>query len=304
MISSNDVYFSSTTIGNDLPSPSPNRYNSVAPSDFLDDLLMEFNLGDPDNTDILPLDNNEIDGLLNGQIEGFDEAQAVIFDGELPNSLDQSTLSSEDSTTNNQNKATDTTRTNSAVVKTSDLHAHSNFINNTWLYETGGSLKLHTSPYPCQRARYERELKQDLRYISTPGNNCIDFERIELRSRMSVNTSVIMRVCRTTIPYGPDEIVFCHPYPLWVKDEHAKVHHGSLLIDITDQIMNNETINVLHFQIFLVDENQVAYPTDLLCETTPILEYEDKDRKSLSVFSASERKRQTKRLQQKSNTVT
>ncbi|CAF5087434.1 unnamed protein product, partial [Rotaria sp. Silwood1] len=28
MISSNDVYFSSTTIGNDLPSPSPNRYNS------------------------------------------------------------------------------------------------------------------------------------------------------------------------------------------------------------------------------------------------------------------------------------
>ncbi|CAF5177982.1 unnamed protein product, partial [Rotaria sp. Silwood1] len=28
MISSNDVYFSSTTIDNDLPSPSPNRYNS------------------------------------------------------------------------------------------------------------------------------------------------------------------------------------------------------------------------------------------------------------------------------------
>ncbi|CAF4007218.1 unnamed protein product [Rotaria sp. Silwood1] len=198
MISSNDVYFSSTTIGNDLPSPSPNLYNSVAPSDFLDDLLMEFNLGDPDNTNILPLDNNEIDGLLNGQIEG------------------------------------------------KDLHAHSNFINNTWLYETGGSLKLHTSPYSYQRARYERELKQDLRYISTPGNNCIDFERIELRSRMSVNTSVIMRVCRTTIPYGPDEIVFCHPYPLWVKDEHAKVHHGSLLIDITDQIMNNETIKFEH----------------------------------------------------------
>jgi hypothetical protein len=36
----------------------------------------------------------------------------------------------------------------------------------------------------------------------------------------------------------------------------------------------NLRYSVLHFQIFLVDENQIAYPTDLLCETARIFEYE------------------------------
>ena len=72
---------------------------------------------------------------------------------------------------------------------------------------------------------------------------------LELRSRISLNTSVIMRVSRTTTPYGPDGTVFCHPYPLWVKDEHAKVHHGSLLIDVTDQIMNNQPIKYRYLML-------------------------------------------------------
>jgi hypothetical protein len=36
----------------------------------------------------------------------------------------------------------------------------------------------------------------------------------------------------------------------------------------------NLRYSVLRFQIFLVDENQIANATDLLCETTPIYEYE------------------------------
>jgi hypothetical protein len=72
---------------------------------------------------------------------------------------------------------------------------------------------------------------------------------LELRSRIPMNTSVLMRVSRTTIPYGPDGIVLCHPYPLWVKDAHAKVHHGSLLVDITDQIMNNQPLKYIYLTL-------------------------------------------------------
>ncbi|CAF4413597.1 unnamed protein product, partial [Rotaria magnacalcarata] len=53
----------------------------------------------------------------------------------------------------------------------------------------------------------------------------------------------------------------------------------------------------------LVDKNQIAYATDLLCETTPIYEYEDKERENIPAPSRSKRKGQTKRSQQKSTTV-
>ena len=33
---------------------------------------------------------------------------------------------------------------------------------------------------------------------------------------------------------------------------------------------------MLHFQIFAVDENNQAYPTDLQCQTEPIYEYDRK----------------------------
>ncbi|CAF2135465.1 unnamed protein product [Rotaria magnacalcarata] len=56
-------------------------------------------------------------------------------------------------------------------------------------------------------------------------------------------------------------------------------------------------------QASLVDKNQIAYATDLLCETTPIYEYEDKERENIPAPSRSKRKGQTKRSQQKSTTV-
>ncbi len=79
----------------------------------------------------------------------------------------------------------------------------------------------------------------------------------------------------------------------------------------------------MRFQIFLVDENQIAYATDLSCEATPIYEYEgigflfiiitdmssecsffsDKERENLPAPFGSKRKGQTKRSQQESTTV-
>ncbi|CAF3003740.1 unnamed protein product, partial [Rotaria sp. Silwood2] len=331
--------------------PKPYLTNSVASSDILDDLLIEYSLLNPDNVNIPLFDEgSEFYDSLDERIE--DQAQSMIFDGELPNLLEQSTFSSEEHSTTSTSEVPTITRKDSIVIKTSDLHAHSNFINCTHLYQTGERLKLLISPYLYQRARYEKEHNKDLRYISTPDNNCIKFQILDLQSHMTPNTSAIMRISRTTTPYGPDRIVLCHPYPLWMKDEHAKVHNGSLLIDVTNQIRNNQSINiehvlmerlkqdalkkipewpiytsnqldcdgfyalstnkpktiiekynlhysVLHFQIFLVDKNQIVYPTDLSCETEPIFEYEAKHRKDTPAIVAPKQKR----LQQKSNTA-
>jgi hypothetical protein len=35
--------------------------------------------------------------------------------------------------------------------------------------------------------------------------------------------------------------------------------------------------SILHFQVFFVDENNNAYPTDMQCHTEPMYEYEGKN---------------------------
>ncbi len=46
-----------------------------------------------------------------------------------------------------------------------------------------------------------------------------------------------MRITRTTIPYGSDNLILCHPYSIWVKDKDGKVHNGSLFITVTGETM-------------------------------------------------------------------
>ena len=77
---------------------------------------------------------------------------------------------------------------------------------------------------------------------------------------------------------------------------------------------NNLRYSILHFQVFLVDQNQLAYATDLQCQTDSIYEYEcrfihsdheqsvilfivGKELKSLPANVALSAKRATKRLQ-------
>ncbi len=44
--------------------------------------------------------------------------------------------------------------------------------------------------------------------------------------------SFLMRITRITLPYGPDNLILCHPYPIWLNDKSAKVYNGSLFIPI------------------------------------------------------------------------
>jgi hypothetical protein len=47
--------------------------------------------------------------------------------------------------------------------------------------------------------------------------------------------SFFLRITRLTVPYEPDKLVFCHPYPIWLNDQNGRVHNGSLFIPITGQ---------------------------------------------------------------------
>ncbi len=46
-----------------------------------------------------------------------------------------------------------------------------------------------------------------------------------------------MRITRTTIPYGSDNLILCHPYAIWAKDKDARVHNGSLFMPVTGETM-------------------------------------------------------------------
>lgn len=41
-----------------------------------------------------------------------------------------------------------------------------------------------------------------------------------------------VRITRTTIPYGRDELMICHPYSIWLNDKDAEVHSGSLIVPL------------------------------------------------------------------------
>ena len=122
---------------------------------------------------------------------------------------------------------------------------------------TGQILQFRAAPFPNQRARYASDHNIFFRYISAPDNNRISFhvkkllylkfilssvfpQALQLRDNLALHVSVIMRVSRITNPY--ESVKICHPYPLWVKDPTAQVHQGSLLLDITKEIRNNEEI--------------------------------------------------------------
>jgi hypothetical protein len=48
-----------------------------------------------------------------------------------------------------------------------------------------------------------------------------------------------MRITRTTINKREDQLIFYHPYPLWIKNQNARIHHGSIFIRITEKDMEN-----------------------------------------------------------------
>ncbi len=49
-----------------------------------------------------------------------------------------------------------------------------------------------------------------------------------------------VRITRTTV--GESGVILCHPYPIWMKSNEAKVHDGALYIKISKDNMSNGCI--------------------------------------------------------------
>jgi hypothetical protein len=65
---------------------------------------------------------------------------------------------------------------------------------------------------------------------------------------------MFMRITRTTMDYGRDKLVFYHPYPIWMKNKSAKIHHGSIFIQITEKDMKNGVLgSVYTSKILIID---------------------------------------------------
>ncbi|CAF1195166.1 unnamed protein product [Adineta ricciae] len=378
MASSDDIFFSTGVDDHNPPS-----HGDLT---FIDELLNEMRSINPDNVDITSTDTNQLDSVYEklsaGQsgtteIHGIPSSLQNQFDSLQINEENRTRNSIPPLTNNNQvvqtneekidgldqamaqlfcedfpsSSETLTTSPEESVVK-SDFTVRSNLVNSTETIATHQILRFRTPPFLNQRARYASDHNIFFRYISAPDNNRISFHALQLRDGLAPDISVVMRVTRTTNPY--ESVTICHPYPLWVNDPKAQVHQGSLLLDITKEIRNNEEISfenlmmvrlgqsplkemtqwpifttnqldyndfhqtgitdpkiliekyrlhdsILHFQIFVVDTNHVAYPTDLLCETESIFEYEEKDRLQIPNYLPAARRRQPKRLQRQTS---
>jgi hypothetical protein len=57
-----------------------------------------------------------------------------------------------------------------------------------------------------------------------------------------LNDILWMRITRTTIDHRKDRLIFYHPYPMWIKDKSAKIHNGSIFIQITNKDLENRFI--------------------------------------------------------------
>ena len=54
-----------------------------------------------------------------------------------------------------------------------------------------------------------------------------------------------MRITRNTIDHREDQLIFYHPYPIWIKNKNAKIHQGSIFIKITENDMENRTLKYM-----------------------------------------------------------
>ncbi|CAF1151362.1 unnamed protein product [Rotaria sordida] len=198
----------------------------------------------------------------------------------------------------------------------------------------GESIEVSVPPCPYQRARYEDECLDANRYIFVPWNKSLTITIPDLRLRLPARVTVYLRITRITQKHNTSDLTFLHPYPIWIRHDHVKVHGNSLFIPVTERDFKNGCIkienlamlrlrqpnlakmktlaiysptqltftdlhptgtngaketrdqynlrqSILTFQLVLVDENNMAYCTDTICETEGINEYDATETKNL-----------------------
>ncbi|CAF1231486.1 unnamed protein product [Rotaria sp. Silwood1] len=117
---------------------------------------------------------------------------------------------------------------------------------------------ISVAPCPYQRARYEDECSKANRYIFVPWNGILTLIIPDLRSSLPAGVTVWLRITRITIPHGASGLILLHPYPIWINNDYAKVHDGSLYIRVTEQDMANGFIKIEYLAILRLRQRDLA----------------------------------------------
>ncbi|CAF4692620.1 unnamed protein product, partial [Rotaria socialis] len=127
------------------------------------------------------------------------------------------------------------------LVKSVDVSSTITFAECSQLLVTfdEASMAVSVPPCPYQRARYEGECSGANRYIFLPWNQIFTITIPDLRLVLAANFTVKLRITRTTVQHGTSGLTLLHPYPIWINNDDAKAHNGSLFVPVTEQNMKN-----------------------------------------------------------------
>ncbi|CAF1104258.1 unnamed protein product [Rotaria sp. Silwood1] len=132
------------------------------------------------------------------------------------------------------------------------------FINSNKFIHTGRSMTIFIPPCSNQRVRYENECEKILRYLSVPNKRTMTIEIPDLRDIFAISDTIWIRITRTTIDHRNDHLIFYHPYPTWIKDRNARIHNGSIFLQITDRDMKNGFIEIDTLALIRLKQDDLA----------------------------------------------
>ncbi|CAF3716386.1 unnamed protein product [Rotaria sordida] len=134
----------------------------------------------------------------------------------------------------------------------------STFIDSDKFIHTGRTMTILIPPCSNQRVRYENECEKILRYLSIPNKRTMTIEIPDLRDTLTADDAIWMRIARTTIDHRKDNLIFYHPYPTWIKDKNARIHKGSIYIQITNRDMENGFIEMDTLALIRLKQDDLA----------------------------------------------
>ncbi|CAF4049787.1 unnamed protein product [Rotaria sp. Silwood2] len=126
------------------------------------------------------------------------------------------------------------------------------------LISNGESIEVSVPPCPYQRARYEHECLDANRYIFVPWNKMLTITILGRRLCLPAGITVYIRITRITLQNGTNGLTFLHPYPIWMNNDHAKVHGGSLFIPVTERDLENGYIKIENLAMLRLTQPDLA----------------------------------------------
>lgn len=137
------------------------------------------------------------------------------------------------------------------------------------------SMHIIYPPSNNQRIRYENECKNTIRYMSISDNRNLTIKIPDLSDLLQSTETLWMRITRTTIPNGSEHVQFHHPYPLWIRNRTARIHSGSIYVEISETDIKNGLFEINTLAMLRLKQEQLAKLNDLAVYKPDQLDFSD-----------------------------